>query len=417
MVDFNGRNAAGEILNGSTSIYAKENAQDFQRYLSVKAMSQEEKENAGFILEKYQGQKNLVTKYINDYFKYMMSSDWFLYKQIKGDLTYGIYAQNYTIPGGLNMVVQKKTYYTLNSISDNAEKDFSAGRFIDAANKYGRTKALLSGPHKKWDKEDFKTGEFEKLDSLVEISLTKADSLTKYLMTWDALNSMKKYSAKDLSGDLGKEFGEIISTVELHNNPLYSHYQSFTRRCLSDLEVAMQNYIQKRIDNRVLFEREMITTSIYNGNVHSKKGTFYSDMTRDTLDKRLNRIGRVYLNKIKYRLQRVKSVELKIEQIENLNRSKPTKYIYNESKIILKEILTDYAKMFPESSDRQGRVYKNGESIDYFIKFYTRVDQKLTEIDSSLDKIISIYSGETKPIDKLLKKAQTKEDKRVILFK
>jgi hypothetical protein len=140
-------------------------------------------------------------------------------------------------------------------------------------------------------------------------------------------------------------------------------------------------------------------------------------MTRDTLDKRLNRIGRVYLNKIKYRLQRVKSVELKIEQIENLNRSKPTKYIYNESKIILKEILTDYAKMFPESSDRQGRVYKNGESIDYFIKFYTRVDQKLTEIDSSLDKIISIYSGETKPIDKLLKKAQTKEDKRVILFK
>jgi hypothetical protein len=84
---------------------------------------------------------------------------------------------------------------------------------------------------------------------------------------------------------------------------------------------------------------------------------------------------------------------------------------------MLKEILTDYIKMRPELSDYQRYVAKRSELIEFYLKFDTTVDQKLTEIDSSLDKIISLYSGETKPIDKLLKKATTKEEKKAILFK
>jgi hypothetical protein len=42
--------------------------------------------------------------------------------------------------------------------------------------------------------------------------------------------------------------------------------------------------------------------------------------------------------------------------------------------------------------------------------------QILTTINSSLDKIIAHYAAEPKAIDKLLKKAETKEQQAAILF-
>ena len=108
MIDFTGRNSAGEILDGSTALYPKEAAEDFKRYSDVKAMTAKKREEAGFILDTFCNNKNVATKYIKDYFGNMMSNDWFLYKYTKGDFTFNYYDYNYQIPGGCNIVVQKK---------------------------------------------------------------------------------------------------------------------------------------------------------------------------------------------------------------------------------------------------------------------------------------------------------------------
>ena len=108
MIDFTGRNSAGEILDGSTALYPKEAAEDFKRYSDVKAMTAKKREEAGFVLDTFCNNKNVATKYIKDYFGNMMSNDWFLYKYTKGDFTFNYYDYNYQIPGGCNIVVQKK---------------------------------------------------------------------------------------------------------------------------------------------------------------------------------------------------------------------------------------------------------------------------------------------------------------------
>ena len=407
MVDFNGRNAAGEILDWSTSIYAKENAQDFQRYLSVKAMSQEEKENAGFILEKYQGEKNLVTKYINDYFKYMMSSDWFLYKQIKGDLTYEIYTQNYAIPGGLNMVVQKVDYGKMEDVHQfkKAEEAFKTGSYIDAVKKYNAWREEIT--KFSYRNRSYKTADLKNLDQKILISLEKADSLSEIYMTINRAYSYrssiqaiqkrieeKRIDINMLVEKISEETNKITGAFEMQNNDYYRPYKMGVWK---DINKYM-NFWEDEIDNCIKQEQKYDRDLILTGENGEEIG--YCSCVEDSLIKSLTMKGEGYLEDFRNALSLSQQFESKVKQIEALNLEKSTRLLYSTYSNFLESFKLLYSGRYMSSRTLLG------ENM-----------QILTKMNLSLEKIITLYTSKTtKSMDKGLKKAYYLKEKNELLF-
>tara|TARA_B110000902_G_scaffold20594_1_gene23200 strand:- start:260 stop:2176 length:1917 start_codon:yes stop_codon:yes gene_type:complete len=404
MVDFNGRNSAGEILDGSTSTYAKENAQDFQRYLSVKAMSQEEKENSGFILEKYQGEKNLVTKYINDYFKYMMSSDWFLYKQIKGDLTYEIYAQNYTIPGGLNMVVQKVNYGKMEDVHQykKAEEAFKSGSYIDALKKYNawREEITKFGYRNK----SYKTAALKNLDQKILISLEKADSLSRIYMTMDlaykykeAIGNIGNRNSKNINmvnEKISEEISEITAAFEIQNNDYYRPYKIGVWKGIDNYMIFWKDKINNCIKQEQKYDRDFILTGKYGETIS------YCPCVEDSLINILTIKEEGCLESFRNALFLSQQFESKVKQIEEFNLEKSTRLLYSTYSNFLESFKLLYS----------GR-YMSRETL------LEENMQILTKVNLSLDKIIILYTNKaTKSMDKGLKKAYYLKEKNELLF-
>jgi hypothetical protein len=443
MIDFTGRNAAGEILDGSTALYPKEAAEDFKRYSDVKAMTLEQREEAGFDLELYCGNKNVATKYINEYYENMMSNDWFLYEYTKGDLTYNSY--NYSIPGGCNVVVQKVTFDKMNK-SDHyeyirAEEAYNAGRFIDAADQYFWFKENLKSAY---ITKKFRKSELIDLDRKILISLKKADSLSKIyiaesdfskyknvfssrplinpidftklsLTEHERISNMNESESRKLKNgfssfnyntskslaltdfnliselfnyDFGTDLNNIFTIIESQNEIYYRPFEEYV------WEYLEKYYYFWKLETEKCFTQKYNSLEISTGKSNNGSSiTFYS-CNEDELKTVLLDRGKTYVDTLKTVLKLVQDFELKVNKIETLNIENSTKLLY----VTYLPFLEAFKKIYSESS----------EIIEKL--------EILTTINSSLDKIIAHYSAEPKAIDKLLKKAVTKEEQAAILF-
>ena len=93
-------------------------------------------------------------------------------------------------------------------------------------------------------------------------------------------------------------------------------------------------------------------------------------------------------------LKLVQDFETKANKIDALNQENSTKLLH----VTYLPFLDAFKKIYSESS----------EIIEKL--------ETLTTINSSLDKIIAHYATDPKAIDKLLKKALTREEQATILF-
>lgn len=404
MIDFTGRNAAGEILDGSTALYPKEAAEDFKRYSDVKAMTEEEREEAEFDLELFCGNKNVATKYINEYFEYMMSNDWFLYKYTKGDLTYNSY--NYSIPGGCNVVVQKVDYDNMSELNKfkEAEKSFNEGRFIDAADEYFWIKEDLKSVY---ITKKFKKSELADLDKKILISLKKADSLSKIYMSEEDFrkytfrfssknnNSTKVEALADfkrvsnlLNVDFNKDYENFFTIIESQNE---NYYRPF----LEDVWEYIEKYTEFwELETSNCYSQKYNSLEISTGKSNNGNSTtFYSCNEVELKTVLINR-GKTYIDTLNKVLKLVQDFETKANKIDALNQENSTKLLY----VTYLPFLDAFKKIYSESS----------EIIEKL--------ETLTTINSSLDKILAHYATDPKAIDKLLKKAVTREEQATILF-
>lgn len=417
MIDYTGRNAAGEILNGSTALYPKEAAEDFKRYLDVKAMTEEEREDAGFELELFCGNENVATKYINKYYEYMMSNDWFLYNYTKGDLTYN--SHHYSIPGGCNVVVQRVTFDNMNQPNYygyvNAEKAYNSGRFIDAAKEYFWFKENLKSAY---STSRFKKSELADLDKKILISLKKADSLSKIYMSEEefikyrlrfasdydvsdkiqALEDFQRIS-KLLNVDFSSDYERFFSIIESQNISTYKVKRKNTNYYEPFLEVVwdcIDKYTDFWRSETIKCESQTYNSlEISTGKKNTgKDSTFYS-CNEDELKTSLVNRGKAYVDTLNKVLKLVQDFESKANKIDALNQEKSTKFLY----VTYLPFLDAFKKIYYESSELIEKI------------------ENLTSINSSLDKIIAHYAADPKAIDKLLKKAVTKEEQAEILFR
>lgn len=440
MIDFTGRNAAGEILDGSTALYPKEAAQDFKRYLDVKAMTEEEREDAGFDLELFCGKQNVATKYINEYFENMMSNDWFLYKYTKGDLTYNSY--NYSIPGGCNVVVQQVTYDKMNKPDHygyvRAEEAYNTGRFIDAAREYFWFKESLKNAY---NTKKFRKSELADLDRKILISLKKADSLSKiYIAESDFSKYKNVFSSRPLINPIDftklslTEHQRISNMNESESRKLKNGFSSFnysTSKSLAltdfnliselfnyDFSTGLNNiftiiesqngiyyrpyeeylweYLEKyyyfwRLETGKCFTQKYNSLAISTGKSNNGKDIVFYACNEDELKTVLINRGKTYFDTLNIVLKLVQDFESKVNKIETLNAENSTKLLY----VTYLPFLESFKKIYFESNE---------------------ILEVLTTINSSLDKIIAHYAADPKVIDKLLKKAVTREEQATILF-
>ena len=391
MVDFTGRNAAGEILEGSTALYPKEADEDYQRYKDVKAMSIEERQNAGFILDTFCREKNVVTKYIKEYFEYMMSTDWFLYKYIKCDLTYNLYSNNYNIPGGCNIVVQQMRYVKMSEEFNyrTAEEEFKSGRFIEAAMGYYNFKKEINSVSR--TNFSYYTTELKNLDQKILSSLDKADSLSKIYMTKAKFEEISTLLKNDFNSEITKLTTAIEDTYAKYYQPFQyglreynKNYNEFWR--VNDYEWSKET-------------QEYNRTEISTGDINTGKSTTYYSMTETELIDTATNIGNDILDTLKKALLLTQNFESKVNQIEEFNISQPTKFIYQT----YMDVLSDFQVSF------------SGVNMSVQTKLDKNM-QKLTKINQSLDLIIALYSSDTKPMDKELKKALSLKEKNELLF-
>lgn len=406
MIDFTGRNAAGEILDGSTALYPKEAAEDFKRYSDVKAMTEEEREEAGFDLELFCGTRNVATKYINEYFEYMMSNDWFLYKYTKGDLTYNSY--NYSIPGGCNVVVQQVTYDEMKKPDHygyvRAEEAYESGRFMDAADQYFWFKENLKSAYAT---KKFKKSELIDLDRKILICLKKADSLSKIYMSEEDFSkyTFRFYSKDNNSTKIGAlaDFENVSNLLNVDFNTDYENFfaiietqnANYYGPFLKDVWEYIEKYTDFwELETSKCYSQKYNSLEISTGKSNNGSSiTFYS-CNEDELKTVLINIGKKYVDTLNKVLNLVQDFETKVNKIDTLNQENSTKLLY----VTYLPFLDAFKKIYSESS----------EIIEKL--------EILTTINSSLDKIIAHYASDPKAIDKLLKKAVTREEQAAILF-
>ena len=418
MTDFIGRNSVGQILDGSTSLYSKENAEDYQRYLNVSKMSNEERENAGFSLDTFCREKNIVTKYVKPYFKNMMSTDWFLHKFIKGDLTYKSYSYNYEVPGGCNIVVQKVNYYPLEKLHNykKAEAFFNSGLFLNAFDSYSNIRKEI-----KIDYLNIKTADLKKINEKLQISFSKADSLSKHLITRSELYSFEKVFGKTYPNGTKKidqinesfseisdllknnwkvEIDEIISAFNSQNLEYFRPYQS---GALYNLD----KYINEVWEDEIKFCRNSKPIYFNNKSLDDKKeanvkGVEYCNCNKDSLINKLTIKMKNCFNEIHKALSISKQIESKVNHIDMLNLSIKTKRLYPT----YERVLSDFKSRYTDASNFSG-----SQTMDDYLYL-------ITKINLSLDKIIAIYKSkdDKKAMDKALKRADNLRDKHKLLF-
>ena len=367
MTDFIGRNGSGQILDGSTSLNPELNAERNQKYLDLREKSTEELEMDGYELDTVCS-GNIPTKYIQPYFKMMMSSDWFLYKFIKGDLTYDYNS----IHGGCNIVVNKIDFSQIENIQgyEKAEKLFNSGLYMDAITSYRKVKRYI----KTYNGYRYKKSDLKRLDKNLQISLDKADSLSKVLISGREVDS--------LSGNLyvwkKEEINKISEFVEAQKTYFYGYLKEGAINSINDLS----------IDDAL---KKNKSTTYFNPDgqaAQRDKVKYYLFCTKDSvinrytvmLDDRLEEIRKLRLIS--------QQLESKLSQIDELKSNTRTRLLTATYTEVLNSLINQHFK-----NRRYSKYLSAGEYVNF-----------ITILNLSLDKIIAFYSA-PKDIDKALKKA------------
>jgi hypothetical protein len=389
MTDFIGRNGSGQILDGSTSLNPELNAERNQRYLDLRGMSMEELENAGYDVDTV-CQNSLPTKYIQPYFKYMMVSEWFLYDYIKGDLTYKDYSNHESILGGCNIVVEKANYTPLENIRvyGQAEEFFNSGLYIDAFNSYLDVETYII----QYNGYRYKKSDLKRLDKKFQISFDKADSLSKTLMTYKEAYSLSETLMNK------EEVTQITSSFESQNMDYYRYYKQGAINSLYEYKSFEVNKERSTcIKSPTYFNPNRRTKENTEGRT---SGVQYGNCNRDSVINRLAVKMDERLEEIRNLLLISQQFESKTKQIEELNLTIETKLLY----ATYSAVMNDFKQRYTDK-----RYFSDGRPIDDYMNL-------ITKINLSLDKIIALYNGEPKTMDKALKKADDQKAKNELLF-
>lgn len=253
----------------------------------------------------------------------------------------------------------------------------------------------------------------DKISEIIETYHTNSKFFTEYIKSqYDSLNKDFKEQTAGFKIKIIKEYNQYSHKYEDKDlisirgypydcdckTPWNETDYSIIEKCFKSNKVFYEPYQIAITDN--FFKIDKVLGNEENAVKRSSVNNFEFNRTRHsfyTYDKFLflKNIddAKVEYNKAKSLMNLALKFEEKIKQIENLNKENKKKALFNKYTIVLNDFQAKY------------NAYLN---IDECIKV-------LNEANLILDKVISLYSNDTKEIEKQLKSAETVEQIKSII--
>lgn len=392
LYEFVARSNQGEVLEGSTK-YQK----GYDNLVKAKSMTPTEREEAGISIDTICGGSCAATNNIQEYFNKLLVNEYFLYDFTKGDLTY-----KEGIKGGCDIQVRQTNFSALSENSDfkNAEDAYNKGELIKAYRFYSKIKLDNFKPSER-SKVTGKIAELNpKVEALIESNHAFGEFFPQYIKSqYDSLvadfNTTKQnfkiksteynqYTYKfdcDCLNPWNEQYASNATECFKKYPNYYEPYQKAITECYFKFDKALDDE-----ENSVKRSRMYI---YFNNTNH----TFYA-YDKQIFLKNIATAKDNY-NKAKSMMTLALKFDENIKKIEVLNNENKKKTLFTKYSLVLTDFQTKYSA-YP--------------SLDECIK-------TLNEANSFLEKVISLYSTDTKDLKKQLKSAETIEQIKSIILK
>lgn len=409
LYEFIARSNSGEVLEGTTKYQ-----NDYDNLIKAKAMTTKEREETGLNIDTVcGGDLCAATNNIKEYFPKLFSVDYFLYEFIGGDLSF-----KEGFKGGCNLQVTTANYSALSSNQDfkNAEELYSKNELLRAYELYTKINLSTVKPSEQKNVTDKIALLNPMIGDLVEVYHSNGKFFQEYTKTqYDSLDQDRAFFASHIP----------LKTFQSTNGELLAnHYNGETYRvktgtCYGDLtcekpwdnknwECAQQCFesnlrglytpIQYIITEEFFKFSKILETE--EANIKQTKYSFNFDNTNNTFytyDKSTF-LKNIVAGKKDYNLAKslidlqTKSDERKT-QVETLNNQNKKKILFSKCQIVF----NDYKAKLQGISDLQSCV------------------ENLSKLNSFLDKVIALYSQDTKELEQQLKEVDTAEQIKTII--
>ncbi|GGC95209.1 hypothetical protein GCM10011508_23020 [Flavobacterium lutivivi] len=403
LYEFVARSNQGEVLEGSTK-YQK----GYDNLDSAKSMTPTEREEAGISIDTICGGSCAATNNIQEYFNKLLVNDYFLYDFIKGDLTY-----KEGIKGGCDIQVRQTNFTALSENSDfkNAEDAFNKGELIKAYDFYSKIKLDNIKPSER-SKVTGKIAELNpKVEALIESYHANGEFFQQYIKSqYDSLvadfNSTKKSFKIKTVKEYDKYTYQYVDKKPTrigygeYVNPWDEQYAENATKCFETNKEFYEPYQRAiteyyfKFDKALDAEESAVKKSSMSITFNKTNHTFYA-YDKQVFLKNIATAKENY-NKAKSMMSLSLKFDENVKQIEKLNDENKKKTLFTKYSLVLADFQTKY-NAYP--------------SLDECINI-------LNEANSFLAKVISLYSTDTKELEKQLKSAETVEQiKSIILGK
>jgi hypothetical protein len=402
LYEFVARSNQGEVLEGSTKYQT-----GYDNLVKAKSMTPTEREEAGISIDTICGGSCAATNNIQEYFNKLLVNDYFLYDFIEGDLTY-----KEGIKGGCDIQISQTNFTALSENSDfkNAEESYNKGELIKAYDFYSKIKLDNIKPSER-SKVTSKIAELNpKVEALIESYHANGEFFQQYIKSqYDSLLTDFKATKQNFKIKTVTEYNQYSYKYEEKKpqsisyncdcmKPWDEQYVSNATECFKKnpnyyepYHKAITEYFFKV--NKVLDDEESAVkrSSINNFEFNNTRHSFYT-YDKNVLIKNINAAKEEY-KKSKSMMDFALKFEENIKKIEKLNTENKKKTLFNKYTLVLNEFNTKYNS-------------------------YTNLDESivtLNEANSFLTKVISLYSTDTKDLEKQLKSAETVEQIKSII--
>ncbi len=407
LYEFIARSNSGAVEEGTTKYQT-----GYDNYIKAKAMTATEREEAGLSIDTAcGGTLCAATNNIQEYFPKLFSVDYFLYEFIGGDLSF-----KEGFKGGCDIRANSTDFTPLTNISEftKAEEYYSKNELIKAYELYSKIDLNKVKPSERKNVTDKIAILSPKVESLIETYHKNSEFYPEYIKSqYDSLvadfNSIKQnFKIKSI-----KEYNQYTYKYEDKNpktvsgypydcdckNPWNEQNYSTTSKCFElnkgfyePYQIAITDYCNK-FNEALDKEESSVKQSKTSFNFKNTNNSFYAY----DKDKFLSNISIAKKNYEKAKLMMALAIkfEEKSKQIETLNSQNKKKTLFNKYSLVLQDYQTKY-------------------------NAYTGLDESIKILNESIaffDKVIALYSVDTKELEKQLKDAETVEQIKTIITK
>jgi hypothetical protein len=412
LYEFIARTNNGELLDGGHEIYNKE----YDNFLKAMSLSKQEIEDLGITIDTICG--NNPTYKLNDYYSFLLNNDYFLYEFTKGDSTF-----KKGFLGGCEIEVKSKNFVPLSNL-DSFKK-------AEAFYSNKKTWKMAWPVYKSIDLTTIKPSDRKYVTQKISKLEFHFDSIANFYFTEDKF--LKDYVAF-LYDSLSNDFK---STVDLFKLKTITSYDNQTGRyeIVRPYDVNPQKKGTSYADEWCDCLKPWNCYNLFKGTVASEcfalNPKFYEPYHIAITTSYINFIKNVNNQELSQKYGDVggkwTSVPLSNRQdfFRNISTSRET---YNKSKLMMK-LAIQFDNGIKQVEKLNNEIKKKTLFIKYTIVLndfqnkydaYPGVDECiliLTEANTFIDKISTLYSQDTKQLEKSLKDADTVIDIKAIILK